>query len=175
MSRKISVNLGLSDLKKLKKELIAMKSDMNNLGNIIVRELVTQGTLMLNSNIGAISNLDGNSPGAVQSTVFGPVGQISQSGDQVIFLEFGTGIPGMIATHPRAGAIGYSYNTKRSARAHRVRSSDGLEGWWYKNLTTNMSTFTPGIRGNWQMYNTAMYLRGITSLVVKDALRGVLK
>lgn len=172
MPRNLSVNLGLKGLKDLRKELVKYQKDMDKVGSKIVTTLVNMGEAELNRNISSIQDNDGNAIGFVETSKLGGVGKISHVGDQVVFLEFGTGIPGANLKHPQSGSIGYEYNAKRSARAHRTRSSDGAEGWWYRNLETGKSTFTTGIRGEWQVYNTAMYLRRVSSTVINDVLGG---
>lgn len=175
MPSKQYVGLGLSDLKKFKQNLINYKNGLNAAEVEIVKELVNTGVAELSNQLSAIPNLDGNDPGTVQAytwlgTNAGSMGIISNTGPQVVYLEFGTGIPGEGSPHPQADSIGYLYNQKRSSEAHRT--IDGVEGWFYKNDGMTEAVFTPGIKPGMQMWTTALRLRQLYLSSAKSRIKG---
>lgn len=175
MPNKQKVRLGISELKKLSEDLKRYQKGLKVAEAKIVEELVNVGVAEASNRLAAISNYDGNDPGTIEGfkythTMGGSVGAISSYGPQVVFLEFGTGVPGETSPHPQADDIGYLYNQKFSEHAHRT--VNGVEGWFYKPLDGDEAIFTPGIRPGAYMWGTALSLRRIYIPVAKRLIKG---
>lgn len=169
MPNKINIRLGVKQLSDLSTQLKAYKKHIDGVGDKIVTEMVATGSAELTRNLASIPNFDGNDVGSVEAYVLKNVGVISQYGPQVVYLEFGTGIPGESVQHPQASDIGWEYNTKTSEHAHRI--INGVEGWFYKPDGADKAIFTPGIRGSMSMWNTALFLRRYQSVITKKIIK----
>lgn len=83
--------------------------------------------------------------------------RIVQEGDNVAYVEFGTGTAKLDVTHPEATKFGWAYGIGPSI----FQASEGRVGWFFPKEGENGQTrwyFTEGQRANMQMYKTAQWL-----------------
>lgn len=90
--------------------------------------------------------------------------RIVQEGDNIAYVEFGTGMVGASSPHEDAGSLGWKYGVG----PHIFTTKNGKTGWFfptgesYTSLKTGKSSqvykFTQGQKANMQMYKTAVWL-----------------
>lgn len=81
--------------------------------------------------------------------------RIVQEGDNVAFVEFGTGVVGEASPHVGAGQFGWQYAVGSSIFV----TKNGRIGWVYPTNDSGTSfKFTEGQKANMQMYRTKIWL-----------------
>lgn len=166
------VPLGTQNIKTLAKQLKALARDLQEHGDVVVDiEQDTAGLVAeaVRSNIAGIPDVDGNylgtdNPNAAVVVRPGLVGHtVVWMGQQIAFVEFGTGAKGAVGGYPSPamGMSGYHPDpTKQS--------------WAYKDKKTGRPELSVGLAPQAPMYHAALAGRQVLRLVgvkrVKEAL-----
>ena len=98
--------------------------------------------------------------------------RIVQEGDNVAYVEFGTGMAALDVTHPEATKFGWAYGVG----PHIFVTDEGKTGWFFPKMNEQGVTrwyFTEGQRANMQLYKTAQWLEKRLNTEVKMTARWV--
>lgn len=82
--------------------------------------------------------------------------RLVQEGDNVAYVEFGTGLAELDVTHPKATEFGWTYGVGPNI----FETREGRTGWFFPSVEEGAMKwkFTQGQKANMQMYKTALYL-----------------
>lgn len=109
-------------------------------------------------------DLDENSAGVVMSTVSstsnGAKAVVSHVGDDVAYLEFGTGMVGKQSPHPLSPQYNWEYYIDTVFK----KTVKGRAGWWFN------SDFHVGIAAGRSVYNAAVDLRNNLKRIAKESI-----
>lgn len=82
--------------------------------------------------------------------------RIVQEGENVTYVEFGTGVKGGNSPHPETRTYGWVYGVG----PHIFETKDGRTGWFFPLDGNKISyRFTEGQPANMQMYKTGLWLK----------------
>lgn len=155
-----SLDKMLSDVKDYKAKLEAVPAK-------ITERLAEIGAEAIQQNISGITDPDGNAPGTVGMQAEGGSGKVFEQGDQIAYLEYGTGEQGAAASHPMAVKAGWNYGSGKNIR----RMKNGKMMWHYfDNLHGHWRT-TNGISAQKQVLRAAITMRDNIVPVAKEAFK----
>lgn len=173
MANKIrKIGLNTQDIKKtiqaletIKKEINSFPSDIED----ILTEAVTycQQITPISSNNG--DHLANNTYWEKTSNGY----RIVQEGDNVAYVEFGTGVKNTGTPHPQSANFGWKYGIGPTIFT-RV---DGKTGWFFPSNEegTIKWKFTEGQKPNQQMYRTSLWLEKRLNAEIKMKMKKVKK
>lgn len=163
-TRKISLNN--NDVKKAIRDLQQMKRNIENLpSNIesILDEAVTYCRSITPISEYGGAHLKDNTYWIKTANGY----RIVQEGENVLYVEFGTGAVGDSNQHAEASKNGWTYGVGE----HIFTTKDGRRGWFYPaSLINTKYEFTEGQPANMQMYKTSLWLREKLQAEVKMVL-----
>jgi hypothetical protein len=160
-------DLSVASLDKLLSDVKAYRDKVNAAPEKITARLAEIGAETIQQNIAGISDPDGNAPGEVGTRIEGNGGVVYEQGDQVAFLEFGTGEQGEASPHPMAVKAGWKYGSGKNIR----KMKNGKMMWHYfDNLRGHWRT-TDGIPAQQQVLRAAITMRDNIVPVAKEALK----
>lgn len=159
--RKIS--LDTQEIKKTIQDLQNMKKQIKGLPSNI--ESILDEAVLYCQSLTPISDGQGNH--LVYNTYWTktPGGyRIVQEGENVLYVEFGTGQVGSETPHELVGEMGWLYGVGE----HIFTTIDGKVGWFFPTDSTRTEyRFTQGQKANMQMYRTAEWLSKRLNVEVK--------
>lgn len=163
-TRKISLNS--NDIKKAIRDLQQMKKNIETLPTNI--ESILDEAVTYCKSITPISDKGGNHLADNTYWTKTPTGyRITQEGENVLFVEFGTGVVGENSPHDKASDYGWIYGTGE----HIFTTKDGKRGWFFPlDNTGTQIRFTQGQVANMQMYKTSLWLKERLQVEVKMVL-----
>jgi len=162
-----TADLSVSSLDQLLSNIKAYQSKVNAASDKITAQLAEIGANAIQQNIAGITDLDGNAPGTVSVDVRGAEATISQSGDQVAYLEYGTGEQGAANKHPEYKVAGWHYGSGKNIR----RMKNGKLMWRYYDKLKGHWRITNGIPAQKQVLRAALTMRDNIIPVAKEALK----
>lgn len=162
-----SADLSVASIDKLLSDVKAYRDKVNAAPEKITARLAEIGAQAVNDNIAGITDLDGNAPGTVSTSVSGSHATVSQSGDQIAFLEYGTGEQGADSKHPEYKAAGWHYGSGKNIR----RMKNGKLMWRYYDRLRGHYRITNGIPAQKQVFRAALTMRDNIVPVAKEALK----
>lgn len=97
--------------------------------------------------------------------------RIVQEGENVTYVEFGTGVVGENSPHPEASDFGWKYGIGE----HIFTTKDGRRGWFFPLESGGevQVRFTEGQKANMQMYKTARWLEERLDREIKMKMKRV--
>lgn len=151
MSVDVKVMWGVEGCAEIIKQLNSLKSAVKNMEEDLPEYLARVGLDSAEATTAAVgaSSLDGNQLGGFYILDKSDSVELVNQGDDVAYIEFGTGIMGAQSAHPHAGEAGWEYYVATPYK----RTVGGIKGWFYKNKLTGQLTFTQGMVGTKAMYN----------------------
>lgn len=165
MARQIVVkSLSVKEIEKAKRKLERYKETLENRVQALIMALTEQGEKIAKVNVVQMGAFDSGTLEASIEGYYSPllgVGIIKTDCYYAIFCEFGTGIRGNEASHPKSGELGYAYDV----------NGYGEDGWYFHNSETGKSGWTTGMPSRPFMYDTAMQLRQEVYALAKQKLR----
>lgn len=170
MANKVrKISLDRDDIKKTIQDLSRMSKEIKSLPNNI--ENILDQAVDYCRSITPVSDKQGNH---LRDNVYWektPTGyRIVQEGENVLYVEFGTGEKG--EKNPRPNGIGYGW--EYGVGKHIFTTVDGRRGWFYPTDETYTSfKFTQGQPANMQMYKTARWLEKKLKTEVKITMEKV--
>lgn len=162
-----TADLSVSSLDQLLSDIKAYQSKVNAAPDKITAQLAEIGANAIQQNIAGITDLDGNAPGTVSVDVRGAEATVSQSGDQVAYLEYGTGEQGAANKHPEYKVAGWHYGSGKNIR----RMKNGKLMWRYYDKLKGHWRITNGIPAQKQVLRAALTMRDNIVPVAKEALK----
>lgn len=160
-------NLSISSLDKLLSDVKAYRDKVNAAPEKITARLAEIGSDAIRQNIAGTTNPDGNSSGTVSANISGSHATVSQSGDQIAFLEYGTGEQGAASPHPEYQVAGWNYGSGKNIR----RMKNGKLMWRYYDRLRGHYRVTNGIPAQKQVFRAALTMRDNIVPVAKEALK----
>lgn len=133
----------------------------------IVSSLVADGQTVASERLASIVDPDGNIDARVSGNVNGNRGNVTLSGSQAAFLEFGTGPVGAAKPHPVSGKFGWKYASGPRIRAFK----NGRIGWRYFDRSKHHYRITSGIAPQNILLNAAAQMRMNIVQRAKEALK----
>lgn len=160
-------DLSISSLDKLLSNVKSYRDKVNAAPEKITARLAEIGAQAINENISGITDLDGNAPGTVSTSVSGSHATVSQSGDQIAYLEYGTGEQGTDSKHPEYKAAGWHYGSGKNIR----RMKNGKLMWHYYDKLKWHCRITNGIPAQKQVFKAALTMRDNIVPIAKEVLK----
>lgn len=154
MSETLKVMWGVEGCDEIIKQLNSLKSAVKSIEEDLPEHLARVGQQAAEAktaSVGAVG-LDGNQLGGFYILEHSDSVELVNQGEDVAFIEFGTGIMGSQSPHPLAGDAGWEYYTPTRYK----RTVGGRKGWYYKNKLTGELTFTQGMVGTKAMYEARL-------------------
>ena len=155
---KRSLNAAIRQLKQLKKSL-PDKIERKN------QQLVEEGKNILDTNISNIPNFDGNDKGMTFGTAVDLNAKIEWQGEQVQFLEFGTGIVGSRQAYEGELPPGWEYGKGKYSGRHE-------DGHWHYSKNGGEPILTYGIPAYAPMLHASEELKTKIAEIYKGLLGG---
>lgn len=148
-----AISLDRSEIKATIKTLKSMSSDIRNINTSL--EKILDEAVKYCQSLTPISDGEGNHLRYDTYWEKTPNGyRIVQEGENVLYVEFGTGVVGAENPHQLA-----STNWVYGVGEHIFTTSDGRTGWFYPaDKEKRKYKFTQGQPANMQMYKTAIWL-----------------
>lgn len=164
MANKVrTISLDRQEIKKTIQDLQNMKKTIKGVPSDI--ESILDEAVLYCQSLTPIS--DGQGRHLVYNTYWTktPSGyRIVQEGENVLYVEFGTGQVGSETPHELANKLGWVYGIGE----HIFTTKDGKVGWFFPTDSTRTEyRFTQGQRANMQMYKTAQWLSKKLNVEVK--------
>lgn len=168
MERIKKISLNSNDINRSIRELKQIKTNIENT-NI---EDILDDAVKYCVSMTPISDYEGNHLAFNTYWVKTPNGyRIVQEGENVAFVEFGTGVKGANNSHPNTNKFGWVYGIG----SHIFETKNGKTGWFFPiNENKTSYKFTEGQKASMQMYKTALYLRERLGVEVKTKLERVI-
>lgn len=160
-------DLSTSSLDKMLSDVKAYQEKVEAAPEKVTARLAEIGANAINQNVSEITDLDGNAPGTVSVDVRGAEATISQSGDQVAYLEYGTGEQGAANEHPEYKVAGWHYGSGKNIR----RMKNGKLMWRYYDKLKGHWRITNGIPAQKQVLRAALTMRDNIVPVAKEVLK----
>lgn len=96
--------------------------------------------------------------------------RIVQEGENVAFVEFGTGAVGTGSPHDKASTFGWAYGVGK----HIFTTKSGRRGWFFPTDESYTSfRFTEGQKANMQVYKTGIWLEKRLNQEIKMTMKRV--
>lgn len=157
---KIELTLNDKSINQAIKELEKYKRDLDNKARIVVERLASLGAT--NASLGfARAVTTENDVQVTVEWVDSNTMRIRATGEEVLFIEFGTGITYGYG-HPMAQELGYGAGTYPSDKGNW----DNPNGWWYSKDGNPKHTY--GNPPNAVMYNTMKMVEREAERVVRE-------
>lgn len=150
----IRVMWGADGCDEIIKQLNSLKSAVKSMETELPEHLARVGQNSAEAKTASVGvmGLDGNQLGGFYILEHTDYVELVNQGEDVAFIEFGTGMMGQQSPHPLAGEAGWEYYTPTRYK----RSVGGRKGWFYKNKLTGELTFTEGMVGTKAMYEARL-------------------
>lgn len=150
----IRVMWGADGCDEIIKQLNGLKSAVKSMETELPEHLARVGQNSAEAKTASVGvmGLDGNQLGGFYILEHTDYVELVNQGEDVAFIEFGTGMMGQQSPHPLAGEAGWEYYTPTRYK----RSVGGRKGWFYKNKLTGELTFTEGMVGTKAMYEARL-------------------
>lgn len=161
----IEVKLSRRDLKKAIRQLKELKRSLPEKIESKNQQLVEEGKTILDTNIANISDFDGNEKGSTFGTAVDLNATIEWQGDQVQFLEFGTGIVGSHQPYEGEVPSGWEYGKGKYSGKH-------ADGHWHYSKNGGEPILTYGIPAYGPMLHTSEELKTKIPEIYKGLLGG---
>lgn len=129
------------------------------------QQLVEEGKNLLDVNISNIPNFDGNDKGITFGTAVDLNGKIEWQGEQVQFLEFGTGVVGRQQSYEGELPPGWEYGKGKYSGRHE-------DGHWHYSKNGGEPILTYGIPAYAPMLHASEELRTKIPEIYKGLLGG---
>lgn len=163
-----TADLSVASLDKLLSDVKDYKAKVEAAPAKITERLAEIGAEAIQQNISGITDPDGNAPGTVGMQVEGSSAKVFEKGDQIAFLEYGTGEQGATSPHPKAAEAGRKYNV--GPYIHKMKN--GKMMWHYRDkLRGGHWRTTNGIPAQKQVLKAALTMRDNIVPVAKEALK----
>lgn len=160
--------LSVGSLDALLKNLDTYKQKVEAAPARICDVLLDTGKEVIDQVVGGIEDPIGNAPGIVTANRRYSAGaaqaQLSYSGSQVAFIEYGVGLKGQEHPHPVASEAGWSYNTGKKIR----RPSNT---WTYYDKLQGKLRVTQGMPARMPVLRASLGMRLKIVLAAKEALK----
>ena len=130
----IRVMWGADGCDEIIKQLNSLKSAVKSMETELPEHLARVGQNSAEAKTASVGvmGLDGNQLGGFYILEHTDYVELVNQGEDVAFIEFGTGMMGQQSPHPLAGEAGWEYYTPTRYK----RSVGGRKGWFYKNKLT---------------------------------------
>lgn len=150
----IKVMWGADGCDEIIKQLNSLKSAVKSMETELPEHLARVGQNSAEAKTASVGvmGLDGNQLGGFYILEHTDYVELVNQGEDVAFIEFGTGMMGQQSPHPLAGEAGWEYYTPTRYK----RSVGGRKGWFYKNKLTGELIFTEGMVGTKAMYEARL-------------------
>lgn len=157
-------------LTQLTKEFNQLSKDLKNIDTVIIEELSGEAYTELNTEFEQFNDIDGNLSGETTLNISKNELTVSQEGDQVAFIEFGTGFKGAVDSHPLANENSWTYLGGGKGSKSKIRYSETNKSYgWYYNKKDGTYTFTTGIQAQKPAFNASETIEKI-SLEIADKI-----
>lgn len=162
--KKVKVTIGSEGCDVLLTELQNLRADIPKKTTQLINEIGTLAETRAKLLLENMPDFDGNTMGQVSLVQLDANRvQVVHSGEDVGFLEFGTGMIGLSKQHPLSNAVGWMYYVPTNYKTE----VDGKKGWYYKDKFTGELIFTEGMVGGRSMLNASILARNSISEVAK--------
>lgn len=146
-------DLSAQSLEKLLTELRKYREKVQALESRLPKELALYAAGQIATNLTGITDFDGNDPGEIGIETSGNVATAFNEGEQIAFLEFGTGC--YAAPHPDAGQLGWQYGV--GSKIFTTKS--GRKMWRYYDRLRGHYRITAGNQPQMQVFRAALAAR----------------
>lgn len=160
-------DLSVSSLDKLLSDVKDYKAKVEAAPARITEQLAKIGAGAITQNIAGITDPDGNAPGTVGMQAEGGSGKVFEQGDQVAYLEYGTGEQGAENKHPKYEVSGWQYGSGKNIR----KMKNGKMMWHYYDRLRGHWRTTNGIPAQKQVFRAAITMRDNIVPVAKEVLK----
>jgi len=166
----VVVSLGLGNIKQLERQLKTLAREMRlDMAGEVERAVAVPLAALVRENIAGIADVDGNylgseNPNASVVIEKGlPGHDVIWRGQQIEYLEFGTGAAGVGYPGPAMAMAGYAPDPTK-------------QRWTYKDAKSGEGTLSEGLRFQAPMYNAALEIRLLdvyrpAKMVLREAVR----
>lgn len=151
---------GVQGLEDMISYLEDLKAQLNRSSNTIIDTAADMAQKSVEFTISSL-DLDENLQGRVVTLPIKDGKKVSHIGDQVAFLEFGTGMVGKQSPHPLSPEYNWEYYID-SAFKDEVY---GQEGWWFNG------SFHTGIPAGRAVYNAGVEVRNRIPQIAKEKVK----
>jgi hypothetical protein len=160
-------DLSVASLDKLLSDVKAYRDKVNAAPAKITEQLAKIGSEAIQQNVAGITDPDGNAPGTVGTQVEGSSAKVFQKGDQISYLEYGTGEQGKASPHPKAVEAGWQYDVG----THIRKMKNGKRMWHYFDRLRGHRRTTNGIPAQKQVLRASLTMRDNIVPAAKEALK----
>ena len=167
----------LRELNRFRNRLKNLGSTSRQFANEVVDELVKKGADIATQKYAGVDgvNVSYETNGSGQ-------GRIIAEGEQVAYIEFGTGRVGQYSNYDRrflpdknvpiTGYWEYYYDSPYKRRGHSDGKTKADRGWWHKFEGEEKARFTTGQEAGMQMYHTRQELIAQSKAIIQNKLEG---
>lgn len=159
----MKVVLGRIGLDKIIANLLAQQAKMTNVISKIELKLANAGFEFLAGNA-PMSDIDGNQKGTIQLDHDPDGYRISYMGEDVAYIEFGTGYKGGTSKYPDV------VNLARAGWEYDIHNH-GINGWYYYGKTDGLLRFSQGgIAPQMPVYKSYLQLKNVADSIIKEVM-----
>jgi len=162
-----TADLSVASLDQLLSNVKAYQKKIDEAPEKISVRLAEIGAASISENLSGITDTDGNVPGTVGIALSGSKATVYQQGDQIAYIEFGTGAQDAASRHPQAGEVGWNYDS--GTKIHTMKN--GKRMWRYWDKLKGHWRITSGLPAQKQVYRAALKMRDSIPTVAKEALK----
>jgi len=162
----LKAGLSSGSIGELLKQVEQFKKKVEAAPEKIVSSLIATGEEEMQDVLNFIKDGNGNDIGFVGSEQGGGHGVVYNRGDQVAYLEFGTGPAGASSPHPDADEHDWNYSSGDKIR----RMKNGKLMWTYYDKLRGHYRITEGLPAQMQTYMAAKRMRRELEEKAREAL-----
>ena len=163
----------LKGLNNFRSKIQKFSSINSKLANELADEIAKRGEQIAMSEYAGVNGVSVH-----HENLGGGMSRVVAEGEQVSYIEFGTGRVGQQSKYPNeklpkegvpiTGQWEYYY----SSQYKRTSKTTGEEGWYHKFEGDDKARFTKGQSAGMQMYRTSQRLRNEMASIVKNKMKG---
>lgn len=164
----MNVVLGKEGLLALKTYLETMDATLTNTISKIERKLAEEGFELLKGNAPTY-DIDGNITGSISMEKTSDGYRVVYSGEDVAYIEFGTGYKGLTNSYPNVEALG-QFDWEYDSNNH------GSSGWFYYSKRDGSKQYSRGgMYPEMPVYKSYTQLRDRAKEIIEGVLNDIIK
>lgn len=181
--KEIKVDLSENGISKLLKEINNLKANINSVGEEIVKDLADFTEKEIAKNLASTTYTDGNDDVEVFNKGKGTERTVGMSGEQALYLEYGTGTMGEKNMHPKRDSSLDWYNSgvtirqntnPKGAASKNKENPIPLNGLYWTYNKDGHKHYTQGIPAGLQVYNATLALKAKKTEIIKKKVSDAL-
>lgn len=155
----MDIVLGIKGIGELQRTLKQYEDFLKNGVSVISEKLGSEAQQVMEELVPNVT-IDGNLIGVVTREVLTDGQRVSYEGDDVAYIEFGTGIVGAESPYPTANSLGWDYDI----------NLHGWDGWYYTHKETGNKEHSVGMPPIMPVYETAQRIEDKALMLIKEVI-----